>query len=77
MTYEELKAEAKKQGHNISKVEPYVRLLPCTCGSNYRRRYRGTYDGTYVLVCIKCGKEARGKSERDVRVNWNKMMEGE
>ena len=32
MTFEELKAEAKRQGYYIVKKKESIKLIPCTCG---------------------------------------------
>lgn len=79
MTLEELKTEAKKQGYRlipITKKEPF---LPCTCGCN-RRTHWWKWDinrDVYILRCERCGKEARGSSELEVRRNWNEMIRKE
>lgn len=77
MTFEELKAEAKRQGYNLIKNNPVEKLLPCTCGCNRRERwtaYSTDHSGHIKLVCERCGKYVYGKTEREVRHNWNEAI---
>lgn len=79
MTYEELKAEAKRQGYKLMKINADPKLLPCTCGWNKRDHiFKFIQDRpTYGLKCQNCGKIAVGYSEREAIKNWNKMIEKE
>lgn len=76
MTLEELKAEAKKQGYKLIKIQTREKLLPCTCGCN-RRTHWGNINGEVSLHCERCFKAARGKSEAEARRNWNEMIRKE
>ena len=75
MTYEELKAEAKRQGYNLIKYNPLPKILPCTCGrvSKFSRWFRGLYgDNEIAIYCPDCGRKVWGDNERDARERWNK-----
>lgn len=75
MTVEELRCEAKALGYNIIKINPMEKLLPCVCGCNRREHWyvSGAFDGV-KLKCMKCGREANGRNDREVRHNWNQMI---
>ena len=75
MTVEELRCEAKALGYNIIKINPMEKLLPCVCGCNRREHWHvsGAFDGV-KLKCMKCGREAKGRNDREVRHNWNQMI---
>ena len=79
MTVDELRRTAKDMGYNIIKIPERENLLPCTCGGKRRDRYYFyTPSGMYIkMVCQRCGREARGKTEIEARKNWNKMIKGE
>lgn len=77
MTFEELKAEAKRQGYNLIKNNPIEKLLPCICGCKQREHWYSAPDATEILVCKKCGKRAEGKNEREAKHNWNEMIKSE
>lgn len=72
MTVEELKKIANEMGYNIIKKQEYIKLLPCKCGCNQREHWYST-EG-YYLVCKKCRTSVFGRTERDVRLNWNRMV---
>lgn len=79
MTFEELKAEAKAQGYSLIKIVPKVKLEPCLCGCN-RREHRIKWTGVEeleILRCTKCGREAWGRSEKEAKANWNRMIVNE
>ena len=70
MTFEELKAEAKRQGYNLIKKKERIKLLPCTCG-NKRPELWFKYEGGYYR-CQKCGNESTcGFSKNEAKLNWN------
>lgn len=75
MTVEELRCESKALGYNIIKINPMEKLLPCVCGCNRREHWyvSGVFDGV-KLKCMKCGREAKGRNDREVRHNWNQMI---
>ncbi len=76
MTFEELKAEASRQGYNLVKKPTYIPLTPCICGS--KRGLRMTYTTGFLRFyrCIKCGLEGKkADSNKEARLNWNRAME--
>ena len=73
MTLEELKAEAARQGYHLIRNSDREKLLPCVCGHN-RREYWYTGDGGVRLVCKGCGREVKGKTEREAIRNWNEAV---
>lgn len=81
MTIEELKEEAKKLGYTVVKIPKKEKLLPCVCGNNRREHWHRVdiksgraYE---ILRCSKCGREAKGETERDAIHNWNEMIKKE
>lgn len=78
MTVEELRREAKTLGYSIIPIVRTEKLLPCVCGCNRREYWTGnTEERNIILKCIRCGKEAYGKTNREARHNWNVMVRGE
>lgn len=78
MTVDELKQIAGEMGYNIIKKQEYVRFLPCKCGCNKRERWFGfASEKAYIFRCVKCGVEAQGRTEKEAKLNWNRMMEEE
>ena len=72
MNLDDLKVEAHKHGYRLIKANPYIKLLPCTCG---RKRLELWYhmggNGMY-FACPVCGREGMtGKTERQARQYWN------
>lgn len=77
MTFEELKAEAEKQGYNLIKKQPYIKLLPCTCGYKKIETFRYYY-GNWFCECPKCGNRSDVcSSERKAKINWNKKVQND
>ena len=75
MTFDELKIEAEKQGYNLIKKQPYIKLLPCTCGSK-RIAVWSKFGGGWFCKCTKCGKESEeAPRQREARINWNKQVQ--
>ena len=75
LTDEEFKAEAKRRGYNLIKIPEKVTLLPCVCGSERRTRVF-IMSGKEYYKCTKCGLWAKnGKSNREAKLKWNKMIE--
>ena len=79
MTYEQLKAVAKEHGYNLTPIKPYVKFLPCTCGSNHRETWL-KWNGEEEIItymCKRCGKKASGIGYADAKRNWNNMIRSE
>ena len=76
MTFEELKAEAKRQGYNLMPIHKRPKLLPCTCGCNRRGHLSKYEDGVWHdgLRCKRCGKTAWGIGETEVIEAWNEII---
>ena len=75
MTVEELKKIADEMGYTVTKKQRYVRLLPCKCGCNRRERWYGIHkDDAYILKCANCGAEAKGSTEKEARLDWNRRQ---
>lgn len=75
ITDEEFKAEAKRRGYNLIKIPEPVKLLPCVCGNDKHHRVF-IMSGLQYYSCQKCGLVAEdGKTERQAKLNWNKMIE--
>lgn len=82
MTFEELKAEAKRQGYKLMKKQENVsvRLLPCTCGVKRPTKWYVIGDDNVgeCYKCDKCGKRGKtGKNTREAKINWNVEVEVE
>ena len=74
MSLEELRIEAEKLGYKLRKIEPYEHFKPCVCGHNRRTTIYGR-SGIY-FECKVCGLESPvGRSEKDAKDKWNKMIE--
>ena len=74
-TDEEFKVEAKRRGYNLIKIPEKVKLLPCVCGNDKHHRVF-IMSGLQYYSCRKCGLVAEdGKTERQAKLNWNKMIE--
>lgn len=75
MTVEELKKIANEMGYNIIKKQEYIKFLPCKCGCNSREHWYGVNGyNNYIYICKKCGATAQGGTEREARLNWNRMV---
>lgn len=75
MTVDELKKIANEMGYNIIKKQEYIKLLPCKCGHNRREHWYGLdKDNAYILRCERCDARAVGSTEREARLNWNRMV---
>lgn len=65
--------------YGIQKRKKLGKFEPCACGCrrHYRERhYRPMidYDPNLLLaVCMHCRFEATGRTERELRANWNKL----
>ena len=76
MTFEELKAEAQKQGYSLIPNNS-IELLPCTCGHRRRDRLFNANTHIYTVRCKKCGKKVSGESLKKAMLNWNRHIEEE
>ena len=78
MTYEELKAEAKRQGYQLSKIKKHVPHVRCVCCGK-RGELWHCPDGDFImcsgLSCIAQSKPA--PSERRAWINWYELNVGE
>lgn len=78
MGLEELKKHADKLGYSLVKKQPHIKLEQCKCGRKRIDKWvvSGSKSG-YVYKCA-CGLKAEvGKTKREARENWNKMILGE
>lgn len=74
MTFEELKAEADRQGYYLEKKKVYTRLLPCVCGKKRINLWRLS-NGVWVYICPNCGRESQSsKTQIGAKKNWNELM---
>ena len=74
MTFEELKAEANRQGYKLTKAIKYEKLKPCSCGESRRIQQELSINpkGKYYR-CAKCGRKGEiANSWYQARINWNK-----
>ena len=77
MTLDELKTESEKLGYRLVKNQPYIRLLPCTCGRKKVEEWFGVRDN-HFYACPRCGKKSPpAKTTRGARISWNEMIEKE
>ena len=80
MTFEELKAEAEKQGYNlIAKPPKKVKLLPCPCGRKQLSIWGRSNPEEYLVSCPKCGNGEDNewcRKERQARLLWNEYVGG-
>ena len=78
MTVDLLRKEAKALGYNIIKINPKEKLLCCVCGRNRRGHWTTYVKGVaYITLRCECGREALGRTDREVRHNWNEMVRRE
>lgn len=76
MTFEELKAEANRQGYSLVKKPTYVPLAKCSCGAKRSVRFVYIMGGKYVYKCIKCGLEGvASRNKKLAREYWNYTVE--
>lgn len=74
MTTEELKAEAKKQGYGIHKLQPYVPIKRCKCGK--KPMLQTSISGAKKYVCANCGLHTSWyKSDKAARLAWNGLVQ--
>jgi len=79
MTFDELKAEAEKQGYNlVKKPEPMPKMQPCLCGRKQIHIWHKSNPDEYQANCPKCGfgKDSEwASSTRRAREIWNERIE--
>ena len=75
MTYEELKAESKRQGYNLVKKIKYEKMQKCVCGKYPYQEISINPKGKYFR-CANCGlKSELGRWNYQAVENWNKAVE--
>ena len=75
MTFEELKAEASRQGYSLTKKITYEPLKKCVCGKYPQQEININPNGKYYY-CKHCGLVGDiAKSLYQARANWNKFVE--
>lgn len=74
---EDLKRLADELGYSLVKKQPPMpKLLPCKCGRKQIGEWVAVGKG-YIRKC-DCGLKAEpGKTKREARENWNRMILGE
>lgn len=74
MNFEELKAEADKQGYTLIKKQPYVSLLKCpNCGKKPQPWISAVSNKTKYKC--ECQSTDWIKGDRSARMEWNKLAE--
>lgn len=78
MTYEELKAEAKRQGYRLSKIQKYVPHVRCKCGARGELWY-GSGSGAFIQCSnFECDtRTGHHQTERQAWINWYELNVGE
>lgn len=75
MTFEELKAEAEKQGYKLIKNKKYVKLLHCPNCGKAPSGWRSLRNGNWSYMC-ECGERAEGaRTKTEARRLWNDYAE--
>ena len=81
MTFEELKAEAKRQGYNLIKMSKYPTIVKCpVCNKKPERwsRYNAqTHEETYIVRCPICNHKEEAKKKTWAVNQWNSWAERE
>ena len=74
MTLEELRTEAKKHGYKLTKEYPYVRMIPCVCGSKSQTLW-GAPGHMHYYQCKKCGfSTGLVKTKYEAKLKWNECV---
>lgn len=74
MTFEELKAEASRQGYSLTKKIKYEKLQKC-CGKYPQQEININPKGKYYY-CRYCGRKGEiAKTNYQAISNWNKAVE--
>lgn len=75
MTFEELKAEAEKQGYSLMKKQPPLpKMEPCLCGRKRISIWQRRNPKEYRASCPNCGlgeEDEWSSTERRAREVWN------
>ena len=79
MTFEELKAEASRQGYTLTKKITYEPLKKCVCGKYPQQEININPNGKYYY-CKHCGRNCGrngeiAKTNYQAISNWNKAVE--
>ena len=75
MTFEELKAEARKLGYKIVKDRPTIKLLPCNCGEKNSVYMDYTDDWQRYFRCKRCGFMGYfHRKTYGAREEWNRAV---
>ena len=79
MTFEELKAEADRQGYRLIKKQNYISLNRCPlCGKKPKLWHSGSLrKKMYICECAWSKNTDWCSSEREARDAWNKLTEEE
>ena len=74
MTFEELKAEAARQGYSLIKKQPYIALKKCPkCGKKPGLWVRDIDEIKYDCECVRIIEWKR--TDRQARIAWNEAIE--
>lgn len=74
LPFESLKAEAKRQGYRLVKIQKYVPHIKCECG---QKPSSWSTHGGYFIQCEDCHKKTfTHKKERDAWIDWNELNTG-
>ena len=78
MTFEELKAEAARQGYNLIKKHRYISLLKCPDCGQKPCQWHDAVSGMIGFSCYCKKKDIHWrKSERYARIAWNESVSTE
>lgn len=81
MNFEELKAEAKKQGYNLIKASKYPTRLKCpNCNKKpvlWTSCEAKTFHISYIVRCPICQREVIADKKTWAVNRWNDMVEKE
>lgn len=72
LTVEKCTKFLKANGYTVTKRDKLPPLLPCKCGRSSRATWVSGEGYTYV--CNKCGLKVKGKTKRELRLNWNEAV---
>jgi hypothetical protein len=73
LTLDELKEVRNSYGYNLIKKPVRIHLKPCKCGRKRPEKWC-SHDG-YYYICPWCHRRGdEGKTVKERKENWNKMM---